>query len=87
MNYVPDTVLGPLFWLIMDAPNHPYEVMQFHPICTVKEAWSLERLSNLLMITQLKSKRAGIWAQQTRLQNSSYNVLCSKFPGPFRGTS
>lgn len=43
----------------------------FHPIGTVKEAQSLERLSNLLVITQLESTRAWIPAQETWFQNSS----------------
>ena len=85
------TMCQTLFWALyfdwlMDAANHSYEKMWSRPICTVKEAWSLERLSNLLMIMQLISKRAWIWAQETRLQNSSYNVSCSKFPDPSTGT-
>lgn len=53
-------------WMLPTTPKRA-----FHLICTVKEAQSLERLSNLLVITQLESTRAWIPAQETWFQNSS----------------
>lgn len=52
-------------WMLPTTPKRA-----FHLICTVKEAQSLERLSNLLVITQLESTRAWIPAQETWFQNS-----------------